>query len=201
MRTKIYTIILLFFVVFVISCTPRTPSEKEFPSQDALSNVKNMQVEPVAKKLSLSWEKDDNSRIEDGSVPFVHRLKDEKVRLYYCNSKGILSAISSDGLNFVKETGIRVPNLVDPALIRIADKYVLFVASIDERFAKVPKGIYHMESSDGIEFGEPIAVFQEDSVYDPSVLKINENTIRVFYGKVMPPQLPAVESHTGKIIG
>ena len=58
-----------------------------------------------------------------------------------------------------------------------------------------------MESSDGIEFGEPIAVFQEDSVYDPSVLKINENTIRVFYGKVMPPQLPAVESHTGKIIG
>jgi len=320
MRTKIYTIILLFFVVFVISCTPRTPSEKEFPSQDALSNVKNMQVEPVAKKLSLSWEKDDNSRIEDGSVPFVHRLKDEKVRLYYCNSKGILSAISndglnfvkepgvrispgtgfesnvcdptvvdlpdgktrmyykgadsqnpgpgqsihkiysaissggltfqkeglridsetngdngwasvpdaiilpdgrvriyyvtgaemqhgigsaisSDGLNFVKETGIRVPNLVDPALIRIADKYVLFVASIDERFAKVPKGIYHMESSDGIEFGEPIAVFQEDSVYDPSVLKINENAIRVFYGKVMPPQLPAVESHTGKIIG
>ena len=113
---------------------------------------------------------------------------------------GIGSAVSSDGLNFVKDDGIRVPNLVDPALVRIADKYVLFAASIDERFARVPKGIYYLESSDGLEFGEPIAVFQEDNVYDPSVLKIDENTIRVFYGKVVPPQLPAVESHTGKIV-
>ncbi|MBI4153096.1 hypothetical protein HY497_01115, partial [Candidatus Woesearchaeota archaeon] len=111
------------------------------------------------------------------------------------------SAVSSDGLDFVTEPGIRVPNLVDPALVRIGDKYLIFAASIDERFAKVPKGIYYMESSDGLEFGEPKAVFQEDNVYDPSVLKIDENTVRVFYGKVVPPQLPAVESHTGKVLG
>ena len=279
----------------------------------------NMPTEPAAKAWSFSWEKDSGSRVVDGSVPFVHILEDGKVRLYYCNSKGILSAvskdgltftkeqgvrispgtgfesnvcdptmvdlpdgkmrmyykgansqapgpgqsihkiysavssdgltfqkeglridsetsgdkgwasvpdaitlpdgrvriyyvtaaemqhgtgsaISSDGLNFVKEPGIRVENLVDPALVKIGDKYLLFAASIDERFARVPKGIYYLESSDGFDFGEPIAVFQGDNVYDPSVLKIDDHTIRVFYGKVVPPQLPAVESHTGRIV-
>ena len=139
------------------------------------------------------------------SVPDAIALPDGRVRMYYVTAAnmehGIGSAISSDGLNFVKEEGIRIPNLVDPALVKIGDKYLLFAASIDERLATVPKGIYYLESSDGLEFGEPVAVFQEDNVYDPSVLKIDENTIRVFYGKVVPPQLPAVESHTGHIGG
>lgn len=286
------------------------------PEESITISENNATNESVADSLSFSWEKDSGSRIIDGSVPFVHRLKDGKVRLYYCNNNGILSAVSkdgitfekengirispgtgfeshvcdptivdlpdgkmrmyykgansqaggpgqsihkiysaissdgltfqkeglridseasgdngwasvpdaivlpdgrvriyyvtaagmqhgigsamsSDGLNFVKEPGIRVENLVDPALIKFGDKYLLFAASIDERFARVPKGIYYLESSDGLDFGEPITVFQGDNLYDPSVLKIDENTIRVFYGKVVPPQLPAVESHTG----
>jgi hypothetical protein len=138
------------------------------------------------------------------SVPDAIVLPDGRVRLYYVTAAnmehGIGSAISSDGLNFVKELGMRVPNLVDPALVKINDKYILFGASIDERFAALPKGIYYLESSDGLEFGEPTVVFQGSDVYDPSVLKIDENTVRVFYGKVTPPQKPAVESHTGKII-
>ena len=322
MKTKFYLFltILLMIMIFALGCAapqqkPETLSiEKATPSE-----IDSQQVESVAETLSFSWEKDSGSRIEDGSVPFVHKLKDGRVRLYYCNSEGILSAISndgltfakeqgvrispgtgfelqvcdptivdipegkmrmyykgansqagepgqsvhkiysavssdglafqkeglridsetsgdndwasvpdaitlpgglvriyyvtaaemqhgigsaisSDGLDFVKEPGIRVPNLVDPALVRIADKYVLFAASIDERFAKVPKGIYYMESSDGLDFSEPTAVFQGNDVYDPSVLKIDNRTVRVFYGKVMPPQPPAVESHTGQIV-
>ena len=294
---------------------PESASEKP---QDLNPEIDNTQAEPAAETLSFSWEKDSGSRVVDGSVPYVHKLEDGKVRLYYCSSKGILSsvskdglsftkesgvrispgagfefqvcdptivdlpdgkirmyykganslnpgpgqsihkifsaispdglafqkeglridsetngdngwasvpdaiilpdgrvriyyvtasgmeqgigsAISSDGLDFVKEPGIRVSNLVDPALVRIADKYVLFAASIDERFGGVPKGIYYVESSDGLEFNEPTAVFRGDNVYDPSVLKIDDSTVRVFYGKVVPPQLPAVESHTGHI--
>src|SRR3989344_4696201 len=294
-------------------------SEKIKDSSDAISETENTDVEPVTEKLLFSWEEDGGSRITGGSVPFIHKLKDGRVRLYYCENSGILSAISndgltftkeqgvrispgtgfelqvcdptmvdlldgkmrmyykgadsqnagpgqsihkiysaissdgltftkeglridsetsgdngwasvpdaiilpdgrvriyyvtaaemehgigsaisSDGLNFVKEAGLRVPNLVDPALIKIDGKYILFAASIDERFAALPKGIYYLESSDGLKFGEAIAVFQEGNVYDPSVLKINDKTVRVFYGKVMPPQLPAVESHTGRIV-
>ncbi len=297
---------------------PSPESVSETP-QDSIPEVNNRSTKLVAEPLSFSWEKDSGSRLEDGSVPFVHKLKDGRVRLYYCNSKGILSAISndgrtftkepgvrispgtgfetivcdptmvdlpegkmrmyykgansqnpgpgqsihkiysafssdglafqkeglridsetsgdngwasvpdafllpdggvrlyyvtaadgehgigsavsSDGLHFVKEAGLRVSNLVDPAVVRIGDRYVLFAASIDERFTALPKGIYYLESSDGLVFGEAQAVFQANDVYDPSVLKIDENTVRVFYGKVMPPQLPAVESHTGKIL-
>src|SRR3990167_2439312 len=138
------------------------------------------------------------------SVPDAIILSDGRVRIYYVTASGmehgIGSAISSDGLSFVKEEGLRVPNLVDPALVKIGDRYVLFAASIDERFAALPKGIYYLESSDGLKFGEATAVIQEENVYDPSVLKVDEKTIRVFYGKVMPPQLPAVESHTGRIV-
>src|SRR3990167_9680245 len=138
------------------------------------------------------------------SVPDAIILPDGRVRIYYVTASnmehGIGSAISSDGLSFAKEEGLRVPNLVDPALIKIDGKYILFAASIDERFAALPKGIYYLESSDGLKFGEATAVIQEENVYDPSVLKVDEKTIRVFYGKVMPPQLPAVESHTGRIV-
>jgi len=295
---------------------PERFSEK---SKDIISETNDFPNEPVIKSLLFSWEKDIGSRLVDGSVPFAYILKDGNIRLYYCNSKGILSAvskdgltftkeqgirispgtgfelqvcdptivnlpdgkmrmyykgasslnpgpgqsvhkifsaissdglnfqkegiridsetngdngwasvpdaitlpdgrvriyyvtaagmqhgigsaISSDGLNFVKEQGIRVENLVDPALVKIRDKYILFAASIDERFARVPKGIYYLESSDGLDFSEPIEVFQEDNVYDPSVLKVDDNTIRIFYGKIMPPQQPAVESHTGQIV-
>ena len=152
------------------------------------------------------------------SVPDAIVLPDGRVRIYYVTASemehGIGSAISTDGLNFVKESGIRVSNLVDPALVKIADKYVLFAASLDEkvgvdpalvkidkdeRFVEVPRGIYYAESSDGLIFGEPVAVFQENDVYDPTVLKVDEDTIRVFYGKVVPPDPPRVESHTGHI--
>jgi len=328
----------LITIIFTLGCTsqePETPSiekpqdvQKEevlIPepelvpqkSKELIPKTDNKKVEPVAQPLLFSWEKDSGSRIVDGSVPFVHTLKDGKVRLYYCKDEKILSAISSDGLvftkeqgirissgtgfethvcdptivdlpegkvrmyykgantmkpgpgsihkiysaissdglnfqkeglridsetngdngwasvpdaivlsdgqvrmyyvtasemqhgigsaissdglNFIKEAGMRVPKLVDPALVRIGERYVLFAASIDEG-SNIPKGIYYVESSDGLTFGGPIPVFQADNVYDPSVLKIDESTIRIFYGKIVPPQPPSVESHTGRIV-
>src|SRR3989344_9516959 len=319
----VVVIVLLVGVFFLYNSLNKTEDSQGMlvPGENSEENIveSNNPSGQVAEALAFSWEKDSNQRIVDGSVPFIHALKDGKVRLYYCKNGAILSAISSDGLtftkeqgirippgtgfetqvcdptivdlpdgkmrmyykgassqnpgpgqsihkiysavssdgltfqkeglridsetngdkgwasvpdaitlpdgrvrmyyvtasgiehgigsaisadglNFVKEAGIRVPNLVDPALARIGDKYVIFAASIDERFGGVPKGIYYLESSDGLEFNEPTAVFQGNDVYDPSVLKIDENTVRVFYGKVVPPQKPAVESHTGKMV-
>ena len=325
----------MLFLIFLIGCSvPEKVTQDEeiyennvesepeaVPEEptDLIPETGDIPTEPVAEMVTFSWEKDDGSRVVDGSVPFIHKLSGGESRLYYCKDNGILSAlssdgltftkeqgvrispgkgfelqvcdptiidlpdekirmyykganslmpgpgqsvhkiysaissdgltfqreglridsetsgdndwasvpdaimlpdgrvrlyyvtaaerehgigsaISSDGLKFVKEPGMRVPNLVYPALIKMDNKYVLFAASIDERFAALPKGIYYLESSDGLEFSEPIAVFQGNDVYDPSVLKIDENTIRVFYGKVVPPQKPAVESHTGKIV-
>ncbi|MDO8452892.1 MAG: hypothetical protein Q7S79_04020 [bacterium] len=154
-------------------------------------------------KEGLRIDSETNGDNRWASVPDAIMLPDGRVRLYYVTASemehGIGSAISTDGLNFTKEPGLRVPSLVDPALVKFGDKYVIFAASIDERFGGLPKGIYYTESSDGLDFGEPVAVFQENDVYDPTVLKVDENTIRVFYGKVVPPNPPAVESHTGRI--
>src|SRR3989344_3758696 len=273
MTRGIYAAMFLFVLAIVVSCAPTMPEreagtavpEPGLPSSPGAEPVSVSQkpeevipeVDNVpAERLSFSWEKDSGPRVIDGSVPFVHALKDGKVRLYYCSGRGILSAVSQDGLvfqkeglridsetngdngwasvpdaiilpdgrvrmyyvtaaevehgigsaiypdglDFVKEPGIRIPNLVDPASVSIGGRYVLFAASIDERFGQGPKGIYYAESSDGLDFGGPTAVFQGNDVYDPSVLKIDEETVRVFYGKVIPPQPPAVESHTGKMI-
>ena len=335
MKTK-YFLFLLVLLIVIVGCTSKqqklgTPGIENLETNENIiieaetqsENSNNLIVEAentlVAEVVSFSWEKDSGSRIKDGSVPYVHKLNDGRVRLYYCNNKGILSAvskdgltftlesglriapgtgfesvvcdptmvdlpdgrirmyykgadtmkpgpgsihkiysaisadgltfqkeglridsetnedkgwasvpdaiilpdgrvrlyyvtaaamehgigsaISSDGLTFVKEPGMRVPKLVDPALVMIGNKYVLFGASIDERYGGVPRGIYYVESSNGLDFSEPKAVFQGTDVYDPSVLKIDDSTVRVFYGKLAPPQLPAVESHTGTVGG
>lgn len=325
---KMLLLILVF--IFVVSCATPEGTTIEVPASDKVEetvvstempvsdeNVEEMVAEAApAKNLFFSWEKDSGSRIVDGSVPFVHKLKDGSVRLYYCKDNAILSAISkddftftkeqgirispgsgfesivcdptmvdlpdgkmrmyykgansmvpgpgnsihkiysaissdgltfqkeglridsetngdngwasvpdsimlpdgrvrlfyvtaaemehgigsaisSDGLNFVKEKDLRVKNLVDPALVKLGETYLLFGASIDERFNGLPKGIYYTVSSDGLNFGDPISILQEDNVYDPSVLKIDDNTVMVFYGKVMPPSKPSVESQTG----
>src|SRR3989304_2238239 len=84
-------------------------SESSFDkSDDLISGTDDTQTEQAAETLSFFWEKDSGSRVADGSVPFVHKLNDERVRLYYCNTKGILSAVSKDGLTFAKEQGVRV---------------------------------------------------------------------------------------------
>src|SRR3989344_7187011 len=149
MKTKICTIIFLSFLIFIMSCASKISSEKEagiagvleqdFPQnyetepesvpeepQDLIPETDKQ--EPAAETLSFSWEKDNGQRIADGSVPFAHKLKDGRVRLYYCNSKGILSAVSNDGLAFTKEQGIRISpgtgfesNVCDPTIVALSD--------------------------------------------------------------------------------
>src|SRR3989344_3368225 len=53
--------------------------------KDLIPETDNMPAESIVETLSFSWEKDDDARIVDGSVPFIHKLKDGNVRLYYCN--------------------------------------------------------------------------------------------------------------------
>ena len=72
-----------------VMANPEPVSEE---SQKAIPNTNTVPTDTIAKTISFSWQKDNGPRLEDGSVPFVHKLSDGKVRLYYCNSKGILSS-------------------------------------------------------------------------------------------------------------
>jgi uncharacterized protein (TIGR03437 family) len=77
------------------------------------------------------WVKDPDSRVTNGSVPYIYRLDDGNVRLLYCGQGGILSARSTDGLTFTQELGVRLmgqggvgsPEMIvcDASIVRLAD--------------------------------------------------------------------------------
>ena len=55
------------------------------------------------------WTKEPGIRVGSGNVPFVFPLDDGRFRLFFCGQGGIRSAISTDGLNFSIEAGVRTP--------------------------------------------------------------------------------------------
>ena len=111
----------------------------------------------------ISWEKDSGSRVADGSVPYVHKLKDGKVRLYYCGNGGIFSAISQDGLTFTKEQGVRVDAgggfeliVCDPTIVDLPDgkmrMYYKGASSMNPGPGQSIHKIFSAISSDGLTF-------------------------------------------------
>jgi hypothetical protein len=133
------------------------------------------------------------------SVPEAFVLPDGRVRLYYVSGDfeaqgGIMSALSSDGLSFTKEAGARAKGLVDPAVTRLPDGRYLMLAAVlpappnAPQELRRPEGLYYALSDDGLAFGEPQPVLQERGVYDPTMIKIDEKTFRVYYGKDLSTQ-------------
>ncbi|MFA6035380.1 MAG: hypothetical protein WC759_00290 [Candidatus Micrarchaeia archaeon] len=149
------------------------------------------------------------------SVPEAIMLEDGSIRIYYVSGDyaargGTMSAISSDGLEFQKEEGARAEALVDPAALRMPDNsFLLFAVSLPAPPGveqSLPQGIYMQGSEDGLQFGAPVSVLQEDGVYDPSVIETGENTFRIYYGKnigseSLMGQNIVVKSISGKVVG
>ena len=123
------------------------------------------------------------------SVPEALKLPDGRIRIYYVtgditNSNGIASAISTDGLTFTKETGARVRDFVDPAVIILENgQYLMLVANPGANRA-VPAGIYSFISADGLTFDNRQTVIQESNVFDPTVIYLDGQTLRVYFGKM-----------------
>ena len=126
------------------------------------------------------------------SVPEAVLLEDGGVRIYYVSGDfeargGTMSAVSADGLAFDKEAGARTEALVDPAVLHLSDgAFLLLGVSLPTPPGleqKLPQGIYALFSKDGLNFGEPRSVLQENGVYDPSIIQVDEDTFRVYYGK------------------
>ena len=121
---------------------------------------------PAIKKFQvLSVTKEPGSRISGGSVPFITKLDDGRFRLYYCGPGGILSAISSDGLGFTQESGVRIgPNfsnkfekiVCDPTLIKLHDgKVRMYYKGADSGQGGPGQAIHKIFSaisSDGLNF-------------------------------------------------
>lgn len=133
---------------------------------------------------------------DDGwaSVPEAIKLPDGRIRIYYVSDAndvghGVVSSISNDGLNFVKEE-TKLAGFVDPAITILPNgRYLLVAVALPfgpggVRYSDVQPGIYSFVSNDGINFENRQLVLAKENSLDPSIIKINENTYRIFYGEL-----------------
>jgi predicted GH43/DUF377 family glycosyl hydrolase len=119
---------------------------------------------PLAEAQTGGWTKDSGVRLT-GGVPFVLALPDGRYRMYFTirDGGGIQSAISSDGLNWTKESGLRVANgaqgsgeegVGDPTVIQLDDGSYRMYYSGKLGFGGPNTGeinrIYSAISSDGL---------------------------------------------------
>ncbi|MEW6070630.1 MAG: PKD domain-containing protein, partial [Candidatus Thermoplasmatota archaeon] len=140
-----------------------------------------------------------NGTIDRGwaSVPEIVRTFDGKYRLYYCSGGGGGSAISDDGLNFVREygPGVEKPTGVfgcDPAVYKIPNgTYRIFCTSPSGPMPPwyLEKGIYSCWSADGLDFTlepgvriSPGGMYDAENVLDPTVIRLSNGTFRMYYG-------------------
>jgi len=128
------------------------------------------------------------------SVPEVVRTFDGRWRMYYVSARDtianvIASAISGDGLNFVREEGIRVEGMVDPAVVKLPNgQYWLFgMVGLGKPGSQLV--IRSATSADGLRFIMDDGVVlrsggPNDSrgLFDPTVTALPEGRYRMYYG-------------------
>jgi len=101
-------------------------------------------------KDGLTFSRDDGIRSKEGGMPGALLLPDGRVRLFLAIN-GIGSFISSDGINFVKEEGLRIPAtpnaIVDnPQPIRLKDgSYLMLFQIRDKKYEGSPAPWEHTE--------------------------------------------------------
>lgn len=130
---------------------------------------KGADIESYISNDGISWEKENGIRLSNAGFPFVMKTPEGKWRLFYVPSGSgmeqdrFLSAISSDGINFAKESGERYKgesNLEEkiqgPRIIQLDDKSyrMYFTAMSDVDTEHEISMILSAVSDDGLNFAK-----------------------------------------------
>ena len=204
--------ILLISIVFVSGCAqqaPALPVSTQPPTVAPTPDSKPAQtsqptqpppvttLSPVQPEFKFEWIKDSGIRVSDGSVPYIYRLKDGRFRLYYCGAGGILSAISSDGLNFEKEAGVRITSasgqelmVCDATMVELPDGRIRMYY----KGANGPGGpgqalhkVFSAVSQDGLSFEKEGLRIDSEKTGDrgwasvPEAIKLPDGMVRIYY--------------------
>jgi hypothetical protein len=188
----------------VMGCDPSIVVLKDgtyrmyYKTQD-LQNQNIHRVHSAASNDGVTW-KDEGKRFESlnapcngwTSVPDAVVMTDGRVRLYFtCNrdTNETRSAISTDGLNFTLDDGVRLPKAVDADVMRMPDgTYRMFFATAPNRSQVVPPtAIYTAISKDGLAWtieGEVAKAsdFKVITTADPSGVLMKDGKLRVYIG-------------------
>lgn len=136
------------------------------------------------------------------SVPNAVKLPNGKIRLYFVTAgSAIGTAISSDGIKFIRESGYRLgqrptgPGMpedcaLDPEIIILPDRtFKLYYATGWSKSAFSPTKIMSATSSDGLKFKKDNIVivstggdYDQAGIVDPTILKFPDGLYRMYYG-------------------
>ena len=143
----------------------------------------------------LTWTKEPGIRIDVGGPYDSHyangcsivRLQDGRYRMYYhgdAYSAGsyILSAVSNDGINFVKEPGIRVGGNVGCSdVIRLPDNtYKMYFSRKEIHAAVSADGLNWVETDNVLSLGGP-GDYDEHALGHPDFYAFPDGTKRIYY--------------------
>lgn len=150
-------------------------------------------------EIDFVWMVESGVRLEDATIPYIHRLADGRFRMYYGGAGGILSAISEDGLTFQKEAGIRVPSgspgspeviVSDPTLVGLKDGRMRMYykgASGPGGPGQSVHSIFSAISSDGLNFEKESIRIDSQQTSDrgwasvPEAIVLPDGRVRIYY--------------------
>lgn len=183
-----------------ISTPPVQMQADQNESQRAMDNIAGGESQTVfQEELGFVWTPDPGVRVEDGAVPYIHKLEDGTYRLYYCGQGGIISAVSHDGLSFEKDAGERIgPGRYGSGEAIVCDASIIDLP--DGRMRLYYKGgsgpggpgqavhsIYSAVSSDWLSFQrEGVRIESVESGDDgwasvPEAIRLPDGKIRIYY--------------------
>ncbi|MEY2762260.1 MAG: hypothetical protein RLZZ48_332 [Actinomycetota bacterium] len=146
---------------------------------------------PIASDVAVS--KDEKA----WGVPDAVLLPDGRVRVYLvvtaaktnsCPEK-VVSYISSDGVNFTKESGYRLEGgFVDTEVLRAKDGDWLMITSNGPGCGNGMQQLFVTTSNDGLSWSTPQAVTKADRRrLDPTGIEVSPNVFRIYYATSSSP--------------
>ncbi len=197
-RCLISIVVALSIFAFLAKASPYIATLPNIPNVFAQTHVALNQM-PSSK--SGYWTEDNGTRLTDASIPYVIALQNGEYRMYYCANGGILSAISSDGLNWTKESGVRLSPgaggsqesiVCDPTVIRLSNgEYRMYYDGINTggqyQDTQVKIQIYSALSPDGLNFQrEGVRINSSTSLANglaavPEITRTSDGKYRLYY--------------------
>lgn len=164
---------------------PPEPGQPPPPPQQQRKSVRS-----AISTDGLSWADEEGVRLADAGygVPDVVQLPDGGWRMYWVdrgsnNESVIASARSSDGLNFTRESGHRLPEgYVDPAVVMLGhNSWLMAVSTLG--VGKLQR-VYLARSTDGLRWkldAKPLIAPRGRSALDPTLLPLAKRRFRIYY--------------------
>jgi hypothetical protein len=140
----------------------------------------------VPKNRGWKWRIDAGARASGmgGGPSRVIVLPDGQYRLFYNGPGGLLSSTSSNGLDFVRDDGVRLPFGTDPAVIYLKAGGYRFLYSEGPQGSRVLKSAV---SQDGLRFAQESGIRYRPAAQDagfvevPHTVKLADGRWRLYY--------------------